>query len=88
MMAMIDNCPSGALTYRLTADGPDVEHDLPAGIAVTADGPYFVTGAIPLERSDGEPFEARPRMTLCRCGESSNKPLCDGTHKKTGFRDS
>ena len=58
------------------------------GIAVTADGPYFVTGTIPVERSDGQPFEPRPRMTLCRCGGSANKPLCDGSHKETGFRDS
>jgi CDGSH-type Zn-finger protein len=88
MMAMIEQCPSGALTYRLTAAGPEVERELPVGIAVTADGPYFVTGTIPVERSDGQPFEPRPRMTLCRCGGSANKPLCDGSHKETGFRDS
>jgi CDGSH-type Zn-finger protein/uncharacterized Fe-S cluster protein YjdI len=88
MMAMIEHCPSGALTFRLTVDGPDVEPDLPVGIAVTDDGPYFVTGGIPVERSDGEPFDPRPRMTLCRCGGSANKPLCDGSHKEIGFRDS
>ncbi len=88
MMAMIGHCPSGALTYRLTVDGPDAEGDLPVAIAATADGPYLVTGAIPVERSDGEPFEPRPRMTLCRCGGSANKPLCDGSHKDNGFRDS
>jgi CDGSH-type Zn-finger protein len=87
-MAMIEHCPSGALTFRLTVDGPDIEPDLPAGIAVTDDGPYFVTGGIPVERSDGEPFGPRPRMTLCRCGGSANKPLCDGSHKEIGFRDS
>jgi CDGSH-type Zn-finger protein len=88
MMAMIEHCPSGALTYRLSVNGPDVEPELPAGIAVTDDGPYFVTGGLPVERSDGKPFEPRPRVTLCRCGGSANKPLCDGSHKDIGFRDS
>jgi CDGSH-type Zn-finger protein len=88
MMAMIEHCPSGALTYRMTDDGPDVEPDLPVGVAVSADGPYFVTGGLTVDRSDGQRFESRPRMTLCRCGASANKPLCDGSHKDAGFRDS
>jgi CDGSH-type Zn-finger protein len=88
MMAMIERCPSGALTYRLSEDGPDVEPRLPVGIAVTDDGPYFVTGGLSVQRSDGESFEARPRMTLCRCGASARKPLCDGSHKDAGFQDS
>lgn len=88
MLDMIEHCPSGALTFRLTAEGNDVEPEFATEIGVVADGPYFVTGAIPVERADGAPFEARRRMTLCRCGQSSNKPLCDGTHKKVGFKDS
>jgi CDGSH-type Zn-finger protein len=34
-----------------------------------------------VERSDGQPFETRNRVTLCCCGESKKKPLCDGTHR-------
>ncbi len=56
-------------------------------IGVVDDGPLFVTGSIPVERSDGAPFEARNRVTLCRCGGSSIKPLCDGTHASIGFTD-
>jgi CDGSH-type Zn-finger protein len=52
------------------------------------DGPLFVTGGVRVTRSDGEPFESRNRVTLCRCGGSANKPLCDGSHKTIGFRDS
>jgi len=87
MMSMIERCPSGALTYRLTAEGDDVEPELAYEIAVTDDGPYFVTGGVPIERSDGLPLETRNRVTLCRCGQSANKPLCDGSHKEAGFRD-
>jgi CDGSH-type Zn-finger protein len=88
MMSMIEHCPSGALTYRLDPGGPDVEQELSVEIGVTDDGPYFVTGGLPVTRADGQPFEARNRVTLCRCGASKNKPLCDGSHRAAGFRDS
>jgi CDGSH-type Zn-finger protein len=39
-----------------------------------------------VHRVDGQPFETRNHVTLCRCGGSKNKPLCDGTHKEIGFR--
>ena len=37
--------------------------------------------------ADGKAYEVRNRMTLCRCGESSNKPFCDGTHASMKFSD-
>lgn len=87
MMAMIEHCPSGALTFRMSPEGDNVEPELAVEVAVTDDGPYFVTGGLPVQRADGTPFEARNRVTLCRCGASANKPLCDGSHRDTGFRD-
>lgn len=89
IMAMIDRCPSGTYTYSMDKDSPDVEADLPMQIAQTIEitqygpieGPLWVTGNIPIERSDGKPFETRNRVTLCNCGESKLKPLCDGTHR-------
>ncbi len=90
VMAMVERCPSGALTYRVEPDGEEIEPDLPVQIAVTVeitsggpiDGPLWVTGGIPVQRADGEPFETRNRVTLCNCGRSSQKPLCDGTHRR------
>lgn len=87
LISMIERCPSGALTFRLEPDDDDIEPELPVGIGVVDDGPLFVTGGITVERSDGEPFETRNRVTLCRCGGSERKPLCDGTHKTIQFRD-
>jgi CDGSH-type Zn-finger protein len=87
IMAMVEKCPSGTLTFALEADGEVVEPDLPKEIAVIPDGPLWVSGGIPVERRDGQPLETRNRMTLCRCGASSNKPFCDGTHKEIGFTD-
>jgi CDGSH-type Zn-finger protein len=88
VISMIERCPSGALTFRLDTHEADMEPDLPQAIGVVDDGPLFVTGGIRISRSDGLPFETRNRVALCRCGGSDIKPLCDGTHKKIGFRDS
>jgi CDGSH-type Zn-finger protein/uncharacterized Fe-S cluster protein YjdI len=87
--AMVERCPSGALTYHFEPGESDIEPDLPVQVAdtteITSDGPIagplWVTGGIAIERADGEPFEPRNRVTLCNCGESGNKPLCDGTHR-------
>lgn len=94
VMAMIERCPSGAFMYKLRhGDGPgtagDIEPDLPQQIAITVEvtsegairGPLWVTGNIPIVRSDGQPFETRNRVTLCNCGKSGNKPLCDSSHR-------
>lgn len=85
IMSMIERCPSGALSYSLERDGENLEPDFPVEIAITPDGALWVTGGIPIERADGQPLEVRNRVTLCRCGGSSNKPLCDGAHKTIGF---
>jgi CDGSH-type Zn-finger protein len=89
IMAMIDRCPSGTFTYAMDKESPDVEADLPLQIADTSEitqygpiqGPLWVTGNILIERADGQPFETRNRVTLCNCGQSCKKPLCDGTHR-------
>ncbi len=89
VIAMIEHCPSGGTTYSIEEGGADIEPDLPRQVAVTTEitsdgpiaGPLWVTGNIPIERADGQPLETRNRVTLCRCGLSKNKPLCDGTHR-------
>jgi CDGSH-type Zn-finger protein len=83
LMHMVEQCPSGRLIYEL--GGEPIEPDLPREIAVTKDGPYWVSGELTIELSGGQLLETRNRVTLCRCGQSKNKPLCDGTHKKSGF---
>jgi CDGSH-type Zn-finger protein len=87
LMAMIERCPSGALTYRLEPDGADVEPPLRSEAVIVEDGPIALTGGITVELPDGTTLEARNRQTLCRCGGSGKKPLCDGSHKKLDFRD-
>jgi CDGSH-type Zn-finger protein len=84
MGEMIANCPSGRLALY-GADGFLVEPDLPMDIAVIPGGPLWVRGGIPIVQSDGTLQEPRNRMTLCRCGQSQNKPFCDGTHADIHF---
>jgi CDGSH-type Zn-finger protein len=62
-------------------------------IRVTENGPYLVSGSplwvrggIPVVAADGEPYEVRNRVTLCRCGASGNKPFCDASHAQIGFK--
>ncbi len=85
---MVDQCPSGSLAYALEAGGATVEIELPQEIALLPDSAIWVTGGIPVVRSDGAPCETRNRVTLCRCGDSKNKPFCDGSHEESGFTES
>jgi CDGSH-type Zn-finger protein len=68
-------------------------------ITVSKDGPYVVTGTMPvaeqhievdkagqsIEWREGKHFDHPPTFKLCRCGQSKNKPFCDASHKKAGF---
>src|SRR5882672_3623831 len=84
---MVDLCPSGRIAHAAVAATAPDEPELEPSIAVIRDGPLWVRGRIPVESADGTTYEVRNRVTLCRCGRSSNKPFCDGTHKVVGFRD-
>ncbi|BCP53541.1 iron-binding protein [Kaistia sp. 32K] len=89
----VGQCPSGRLVAWDYQTRAPVEPDLPPSIAIVEDpqqgvaGPIWVRGGIPIESADGTPYEVRNRVTLCRCGQSKNKPFCDGTHAAIGFQD-
>ncbi|NRQ32374.1 hypothetical protein HII36_11060 [Nonomuraea sp. NN258] len=92
IMGRIDHCPSGSYSYALERGGETIEADLPPAVSVLTEedglaGALWVTGGVPVIRSDGRPLETRSRVTLCRCGHSGNKPLCDGTHREIGFHE-
>ena len=55
-------------------------------IETIRNGPYIVTGEVELIDADGTKFPVEKRMALCRCGASTEKPFCDGTHSKIGFQ--
>jgi CDGSH-type Zn-finger protein len=53
----------------------------------TVDGPTYLTGDLALMTADGDVALRDTRMALCRCGASQNKPFCDGSHRKSDFKD-
>ncbi len=56
-------------------------------ITVTENGPLSVKGPFKLLDSAGNEYDtgSRKRVALCRCGASTTKPFCDGTHGRIGF---
>lgn len=78
------NCPSGRLVVW-DKQGNPIEPDYEPSIVITEHedglpGPLWIRGEVEIESVDGIIYEKRNRVTLCRCGESLNKPLCDGSH--------
>jgi CDGSH-type Zn-finger protein len=57
-------------------------------ITVRPNGPFRVEGPIKLVDSNGQEWDltGKPAISLCRCGASTNKPFCDGTHSRIGFQ--
>lgn len=81
LAAVARQCPSGATQYRrrdekLNEKPPDVNL-----VHFRENGPYAFHADL---RIDGKPIGFR--ATLCRCGRSKNKPLCDGSHVAAGFK--
>ena len=57
-------------------------------ITVRPNGPLRVEGPVRLVDANGKEWDlaGKPAISLCRCGGSTNKPFCDGTHSKIGFQ--
>jgi uncharacterized Fe-S cluster protein YjdI len=80
----VDACPSGALRWRRPG-GKVVPPTATIEVTPSPDGPLLVRGPIRVVQYDGT-TEELPRAAFCRCGQSGNKPFCDGTHREVGFR--
>jgi CDGSH-type Zn-finger protein/truncated hemoglobin YjbI len=88
-------CPSGALSFAIggrEAREQVDQTDRPERVEVSKDGPYRVTGGVPLVDGDGSPVQradgaSTEHYALCRCGQSQNKPFCSGMHWYVNFVD-
>lgn len=90
---MAHHCPSGRLIVWDRSTGDPVEQPLAATLSLIEDpgigvsGPLVARGGIRVQSASGRSYEIRNRQTLCRCGASSNKPFCDGSHASIKFQD-
>ena len=99
VIEVVGRCPSGALqvegrsTVEESTDaagkGNEKEPAMsePNKVQISANGPAIVSGTVKVTSADGEVIEESTRVALCRCGESANKPYCDGSHNGCGFED-
>jgi len=87
IIEVIEKCPSGALSYSVGG----VEHrdqEREPCITVSRDGPYLVVGGIEVVGEEPRAEEvSTEHCACCRCGASRNKPFCDGSHLRVGFKD-
>lgn len=87
------DCPSGRLVIWDKKTKKPIEPKFTQSISLVEDpgawvsGPLWLKGGILVVSSDGTKYEIRNRATLCRCGQSGNKPFCDGSHIPAGFDD-
>ena len=85
-------CPSGRIT-AIIKKHEVIEPQLEPAIEIVQDpekevsAGIFVKGYIPIESANGEIYEIRNRVALCRCGQSENKPFCDARHVATEYLD-
>jgi CDGSH-type Zn-finger protein len=90
-LRQVNDCPSGRLVAWDKTSKKPIEGKLPVSIGLIEDpaekcsGPIWLRGGITLIAADGFEYETRNRVTVCRCGQSRNKPFCDGTHAAIKF---
>ena len=86
ILAVMTACPSGALRVSIGAQPMAHLASDVVEIEIEPHGPYRVKN-VPLEAEFNGVGAARSKYVLCRCGQSKNKPFCDGTHYDVGWRD-
>jgi CDGSH-type Zn-finger protein/truncated hemoglobin YjbI len=94
IVQVVRQCPSGALSFAVNGREAREQVDVARApeISVSRDGPYRVTGSIPLEAQDDAAIArnvgaSTEHYSLCRCGHSQNKPFCSGMHWSVRFTD-
>ena len=83
---VVMTCPTGALHFERLDGGPQEPHQAETTITAQPSGPLYVRGQVRIAGLGGQLIRADTRVALCRCGHSENKPFCDGSHRRVGFR--
>ncbi len=80
------SCPTGALHFKRLDGGPQEEAPVQTTVRPRPNGPLFQRGRLRVTDEAGNVVREDTRIALCRCGHSANKPFCDATHRRIGFR--
>jgi CDGSH-type Zn-finger protein/uncharacterized Fe-S cluster protein YjdI len=83
---VIMTCPTGALHFERLDGGPQEPQPEETTIRARPNGPLYVRGKIRITGTGGQLIREDTRVALCRCGHSENKPFCDSSHRRVGFR--
>lgn len=86
LQTVVRACPSGALRISTGDDEPQHLTDNKDALTVEENGPYRVSN-IALDETKWATGASNQKYVLCRCGQSGNKPFCDGSHHDSGWRD-
>lgn len=87
IVAQVARCPSGALSIApAEAEPASTGGGSAAAVEVRPDGPLMISGQFTLTHRDGRTERCEGTTAFCRCGGSANKPFCDGSHKRNGFK--
>ncbi len=86
IIEQVKKCPSSALTFYINDEVKgNVEVETETIIETSKNGPLLVYGNVSIKDAEGNITKKNNVTALCRCGSSSNKPYCDGTHRKIDF---
>ncbi|MBL7877838.1 MAG: (4Fe-4S)-binding protein [Cyclobacteriaceae bacterium] len=87
IVEQIKKCPSGALSYFMNDQTNDEKLNVEAETIVETarNGPLMVYGNVTIKDQSGNLTKKNKVTAFCRCGASSNKPFCDGSHQRIGF---
>src|SRR6476661_4365762 len=83
---VVMTCPTGALHFERLDGGPQEPQLEETTINARPNGPLYVRGRLRITGPGGHLIREETRVALCRCGQSGNKPFCDGSHRRVGFR--
>ena len=87
VVAVVERCPSGALTFQVKDGSIEESPDERNVVVVTNNGPLHVRGDLEIQDITDDMPGTKYRASLCRCGQSENKPFCDNSHDDAGFVD-
>ena len=87
LKSQVQKCPSGALSYYMNDQSNQESESMETKVEVMENGPLLIYGTLKVTDRHGNVETKNKTTAFCRCGQSVNKPYCDGTHVKVDFRD-